>query len=69
MNQTRLNNDNLKDIPDSNKLAMYNTIVKLIRVSKGLMENKEKEKIIETFNKILSGIEKVEKNKWKPIFD
>ena len=69
MNQTRLNNDNLKDIPDSDKLAMYNTIVKLIRVSKGLMENKEKEKIIETFNKILSGIEKVEKNKWKPIFD
>lgn len=69
MNQTRLNNDNLKDIPDSDKLAMYNTIVKLIRVSKGLMENKEKEKIIETFNKILSGIEKVEKNKLKPIFD
>ena len=69
MNQTRLNNDDLKEIPDSDKLAMYNTMVKLIRVSKGLMENKEKEKIIESFNKILSGIEKVEKNKWKPIFD
>lgn len=69
MNQTRLNNDNLKDIPDSDKLAMYNTIVKLIRVSKGLMENKEKEKIIETFNKILSGIEKADRNKLKPIFD
>lgn len=69
MNQTRLNNDNLKDIPDDDKEAMYNTMVKLVRVSKGLMENKEKEKIIEAFNKILSGIEKVEKNKWKPIFD
>ena len=69
MNQTRLNNDNLKDIPDDDKEAMYNTMLKLVRVSKGLMENKEKEKIIETFNKILSGIEKVEKNKWKPIFD
>ena len=69
MNQTRLNNDNLKDIPDDDKEAMYNTIVKLIRVSKGLMENKEKEKIIETFNKILSGIEKADRNKWKPIFD
>ena len=69
MNQTRLNNDNLKDIPDDDKEAMYNTILKLVRVSKGLMENKEKEKIIETFNKILSGIEKAEKNKWKPIFD
>lgn len=69
MNQTRLNNDNLKDIPDDDKEAMYNTIVKLVRVSKGLMENKEKEKIIETFNKILSGIEKVDRNKWKPIFD
>ena len=69
MHQTRLNNDNLKDIPDSDKMAMYNTIVKLIRVSKGLMENKEKEKIIETFNKILSGIEKADRNKLKPIFD
>lgn len=69
MNQTRLNNDDLKEIPDSDKLAMYNTIVKLVRVSKGLMENKEKEKIIETFNKILSGIEKADRNKWKPIFD
>lgn len=69
IHQTRLNNDNLKDIPDDDKEAMYNTIVKLVRVSKGLMENKEKEKIIETFNKILSGIEKVDRNKWKPIFD
>ena len=69
MNQTRLNNDNLKDIPDSDKEAMFDTMKKLVRVSKGLMENKEKEKIIEAFNKILSGIEKVEKNKWKPIFD
>lgn len=69
MNQTRLNNDNLKEIPDSDKEAMYNTMVKLVRVSKGLMENKEKRKIIETFNKILSGIEKAEKNKWEPIFD
>lgn len=69
MDQTRLNNDNLKDIPDDDKEAMYKTILKLVRVSKGLMENKEKEKIIEAFNKILSGIEKAEKNKWKPIFD
>lgn len=69
MNQTRLNNDNLKDIPEDDKEAIYNTILKLVRVSKGLMENKEKEKIIETFNKILSGIEKVDRNKWKPIFD
>lgn len=69
MNQTRLNNDVLKNIPDSDKMAMYNTMVKLVRVSKGLMENKEKEKILETFNKILLGIEKAEKNKCKPIFD
>lgn len=69
MHQTRLNNDNLKDIPDSDKLAMFETMKKLIRVSKGLMENKEKEKIIEEFNKILSGIEKADRNKLKPIFD
>lgn len=69
MHQTRLNNDDLKGIPDSDKMAMYKTIIKLVRVSKGLMENKEKEKIIEAFNKILSGIEKVDRNKWKPIFD
>lgn len=70
MNQTRLNNDDLKEIPDSDKLAMYNTMVKLVRVSKGLMENKEKEKIIEAFNKILSGIEKVEKQtRNNPMFD
>lgn len=69
MNQTRLNNDKLKNIPNSDKLIIFDAIKKLVRVSKGLMENKEKEKIIETFNKILSGIEKVEKNKLKPIFD
>ena len=61
MKQTRVNNDELVDVPDEDKDAMFETMKKLVRISNGLFESKEKEKILESFNDIFKRIEKVDK--------